>query len=161
MLKFWQLAKRIDYQKMFKDKLKEWLRRYAPSHIIAVITAIVVANLAFTLFKNIILSAFLATWSDNIAYYGIIIYRDLKSQKKKDRQLKTTSFLKVARGIIMEFGLAEYLDSFVIRPFYLSIFPYLISNYSLAILIGSMCAEITFYIPTVISYEIKKKIFRD
>ncbi|MFH1575471.1 MAG: hypothetical protein ABIB55_00820 [Candidatus Nealsonbacteria bacterium] len=146
---------------MLKDKLKEWLKRYAFAHIVAVITAVLIANLSHALFKNIILSAFLATWSDNIAYYGIIIYGDLKSQKKKDKQLKTKSFLKVARGIVVEFGPAEYLDSFIIRPFYLSVFPYFIPNYPLAILIGSMCAEVTFYIPTIISYELKKKLFKD
>ena len=146
---------------MFKDKLKEWLKRYAFAHIIGLIFTILVATLSHILFKNIILSAFLATWSDNIAYYGIIIYGDLKLQKKKDKKLKTKSFLKVARGIVMEFGLAEYLDSFIIRPFYLSVFPHFIPNYSLAILAGSICAEVTFYIPTIISYELKKKIFKN
>ena len=63
--------------------------------------------------------------------------------------------------MIVEFGPAEYLDSFLIRPLYLSLFPYLIDNYQIAILLGSIFAEITYFIPVVIFYEIRKKAFKN
>ncbi|PIZ95892.1 MAG: hypothetical protein COX81_00140 [Candidatus Magasanikbacteria bacterium CG_4_10_14_0_2_um_filter_37_12] len=96
-----------------------------------------------------------------MVFYSIIVYKDLKSRKIKDVGLSSLGFLKVLRNIIVEFGPAEYLDSFLLRPFYLTVFPYFISSYSLAILLASLTAEISYYIPTIISYEARKKIFRD
>jgi len=146
---------------MLRNKLKEWFKRYSLAEFIALIIAIIVANLSKFWFGNIILSAFLATWAENIAYYGTIASKDLKSEINKNEKLSFKAIIKTARNMFIEFGPAEYLDSFLIRPFYLTIFPYLISNYSLAILIGTILANITYYIPTIFSYEMRKKIFKD
>ena len=146
---------------MFKNKLKEWFKRYAIAELISLVFALVFSNLSMLIFNNVIISAFVATWASNIGFYGTIIYKDLKTMKKKEKKLRGMSFLKLARNMLIEFGPAEYLDSFVIRPFYLALFPYLIDNYSLAITIGTILANITYYIPTIFSYEFRKKIFKD
>ncbi len=127
--------------------------------ILGTISALIVANVSYFLFRNTIVSAFLATGADFIVGYGTIAYRDIKS--RKDKGLGFAGFLKVIRNMVVEFGPGEYLDSFVFRPFYFSIFPYLIHNYSLAILAGSLTAEITYFVPVIIFYEARKKIFKD
>ncbi len=63
--------------------------------------------------------------------------------------------------MVMEFGPAEYLDSFVIRPFFLAVLPSIIQNYSAAIFIGTLLADFIFYVPTIVSYEFRKKVFKD
>lgn len=146
---------------MFKQKLKEWLKRYLLAEILGLAIVLLVSNLVYFLFGNIILAAFLGTWSENITYYGTIAYKDLKLRKQNHGQITFWGFLKVFRNIIVEFGPAEYLDSFIIRPFYMILFPYLIPNYSLAVLIASVLANITYYVPTIISYELRKKVFKD
>lgn len=146
---------------MLKYKVKEWFQRYAIAELIGIILALIVSNLTMLLFNNAIIAAFLATWADNLGFYGTIIINDLKLRKKKDNKIGIKSILKLARNIIIEFGPAEYLDSFAIRPFYLAIFPLLISNYSLAILIGTLLADVTYFIPTIISYEFRKKTLKD
>lgn len=140
-----------------KGKISEWFKRYAVAEIFAILTAILTAIATKELFGIIILSAFVATWSDNIVYYGIIAFNDLKNKKN----FGFVTLIKQTRDMIFEFGPAEYLDSFIIRPFYLSVFPYFINNYSLSILIGSVAAGLTFYIPAIVFYEIRKKIFKN
>lgn len=146
---------------MIKNKLKEWFRRYALAEFIALILALIFSNLSMLLFGNIILAGFIGTWADNLGFYGIITYMDLREDLKRKGKLKIKDYLIELRNDIIEFGPAEYLDSFVIRPFYLSFLPYIMSNYSFAVIIGTILADITYYIPTVASYEFRKKIFKD
>jgi hypothetical protein len=146
---------------MAKEKIKEWFHRYFFIEIFATFFAIVGGNISQLIFNNIIISSYIATWSDNIIYYSLMSYRDLKARKKKDRKITIFGFFKVFRNIIAEFGPAEYLDSFLIRPFFMATALILISSASIAFLIGSVAANIIFYIPVIISYELRKKLFKD
>lgn len=147
--------------KRTKSKIKEWFNRYFLPSVLGIATAIIAGNIVKAISGNIILAAFIATWLDTIVFYGIIGYRDLKKRKNKEAKLTFIGFLKVLRNMIIEFGPAEYLDTLLIRPFFLAILPYFMSNYSLAVLIGSICAEIIYYVPTIIMYELRKKVFKD
>ncbi|MBI4225092.1 MAG: hypothetical protein HY617_02055 [Candidatus Sungbacteria bacterium] len=124
--------------------------------VLATLAALISAHVIKSISGNNIIAGIAATWMDNLAFYGYIIFRDLKT-----RRFGIANLFKQARNMIIEFGPAEYFDSFLLRPFYLSAFPYFISNYSLAILLGSLTAEITYFIPTIFSYEVRKKIFKD
>jgi hypothetical protein len=62
--------------------------------------------------------------------------------------------------MFIEFGPAEYFDSFLVRPFLLSFFPYILSNYSLAIVIATVCANVVYYLAAVMGYELRKKMFK-
>lgn len=146
---------------MIKNKLKEWLKRYTLAELMGIIFALIFSHLSLFLFGNFILSGFVGTWADNLGFYGTIVYKDLQGKKKQDQKLSLGDYFKQLRNMMVEFGPAEYLDSLVIRPFYLSFLPYLLSNYSLAIFTGTVLADITYFIPTIISYEFRKKVFKD
>jgi len=146
---------------MIKRKLDEWVKRYLWIEIIAILTAVISGNISQLIFDNLIISAFIATWIDTIAYYGLMAYQDLRLRKKKDKKLKSISYIKVVRNLLLEFGPAEYFDNVILRPFFLATTPYFISDYSLAIVIGSIIASIIFYIPTILGYEIRKLVFKD
>lgn len=144
-----------------KDKLKEWIKRYIPAEIFATIGAIAAAGFSFALTKNRILSAYLGTIGENIGYYGFIFIRehlkDLNKAKQNKSKHGVKGFLKTTRNLILEFGPAEYLDSLIVRPFCMYFFPIILGNYALGIIIGKIVADIVFYIPTIISYELRKK----
>ncbi len=145
-----------------RRKLNEWFKRYAAAEFAGLMLTLIFSAISMHLFGNIILSAFIATWADNVGFYGVIAYNDLNQRKKeKKRKLKLADYARQIRNMVVEFGPAEYLNSFAIRPIYLSVLPFFISNYSLAILIGSLLANITYYVPTIISYELRKKHLGD
>lgn len=146
---------------MIKKKLNEWLKRYAFAELVGIVFALVFSNLSMIFFGNIIVSGFIGTWADNLGFYGTMVSKDLKKRRKINKKLGINDYLIQLRNIIIEFGPAEYLDSFLIRPFYLIFSPYTISNYSLAIFIGTILADVTYFIPTIIFYEIRKKIFKN
>lgn len=145
---------------MIKNKLKEWFKRYALAELTGIVFALIFSNLSIFFFQNTIMAGFIGTWTDNFGFYGVISFMDLNKRRKKNK-LGIVDYLKQLRNIIVEFGPAEYLDSFAIRPFYLSFLPHIIPNYSLAILIGTILADMTYYIPTIVSYELRKKIFKN
>ncbi len=142
-------------------KIIEWIKRYLPAEIFAIIGALCGSMIAYFIFKNSIFTALGGTWGENIGYYGKILYNDIKDRKSKDKKITFIGLVKVLRNTILEFGAGEYFDSFLIRPAAMYFFPKLIGNVPIGILLGKLSADVTFYIPTIISYELKKKYIKD
>lgn len=98
-------------------------------------------------------TAFVATRSENIWYYGYFIYREYLDQRVLGHH-GIKSIYTVLLGIVWEFGVWELFDSFVTRPWcmFLAI-RYLGSNRWLVV--WKLAADIVFYIPTAIAHKIK------
>ena len=147
-----------------KEKLKEWLRRYLPAEIFATIGALIGAGLIFFLTKNRIISAYAGAIGENIGYYGFICIRehlnDLKDSQKNNKKHGIRGFFKTIRNLTAEFGFSEFLDSLVVRPFFMYFVPLIIGPFSVGIFIGKIVADVIFYIPTIIAYELRKKYLK-
>jgi hypothetical protein len=151
---------------MFVDKkLKEWLKRYLPANIFATIMVLIVSWIIVLLTKNYILAAFIASIVETITYYSFILVRDVIYARKlsisKNRKYTFVSFLKNVRNLFLEFGVGEVLDTFIVRPFFLYFTPRLVRNYTIGLIIGKYVSDLIFYIPTIISYELRKKHLKD
>lgn len=144
-----------------KEKILEWIKRYLPAEVGATIGAISGAIITNLLFKNDYLSAFAGTWGENLFYYSLILYQDLQKRKERDEKITLIGFWKVIRNMLFEFSLGEIIDSFLIRPTAMYFFPKIIGNFVIGIFIGKIVADVIFYIPTIIFYELKKIIFKD
>lgn len=146
-------------------KLKEWLWRYLPLEIVGTVVAISAAVLVYIITDNRIAAAYAGVIGENIGYYGFLFIRDIEEHrakhKKEDKVFGFVEDLKIIRNIILEFGVAELLDSLFIRPFCMYWFPIWMESYAFGILVGKLAADVIFYIPTVISYELEKKYLKD
>lgn len=144
-----------------KHKLREWSKRYLPAELVGVLFGLLAGVLAYFFSKNLIITAFVGTWAENLGYYGFIASRDIiacrKTHQNDKKKYGFLSFLKNMRDLFLEFGFSEVFDSFFIRPFCLYIFPVLLGNVALGLFVGMMVANVTFYVPTIIAYELKKK----
>jgi hypothetical protein len=86
-----------------------WLCRYAPSEAASLLAAVLAVRLAWHLTDgNVALAAVLAAWSETLAYYAVMLLRDL--------QARHVSPMTVIRDLVLEFGLAEALDSLRAAP---------------------------------------------
>lgn len=63
--------------------------------------------------------------------------------------------------MFFEFGVAEYFDSFVMRPTMMYLMPRITGNLTLGLILGKFTADVTFYVPTIIFYELRKKYLKD
>lgn len=120
--------------------------------------------LTIFLTENRILSAYAGTIGENIGYYSLIVIRehlhDFKNSKYEGKKHGAIGFLKTMRNLVVEFGVSEYLDSLIVRPFCMYIFPLIIGQFSVGIFVGKIVADVVFYIPTIVAYEFRKKYSR-
>lgn len=143
------------------EKIKHWLARYLPSEILAVIGALLGGLVADALFHNGITTAIGAMAVENTCYFGSLTYRELKRQKQKHKKNTLKVIIRTARNLILEFGPAEYIDATLVRPFAQYFFPKLLGNIALGLIVGKFAADAIFYVPTIISYELRKKFLKE
>lgn len=143
-----------------KQKIKIWTKRYLPAEIVCTLTALVSASATHLLTKNDVLTALAGTWGENIGFYGVMIARDIhsstKHHKKSGNNYTFMSLFKNLRNIVLEFGPAEAIDSFVSRPFMMYIFPKVTGSIYIGIFLGKIAADIIVYIPVIASYELQQ-----
>ena len=148
-----------------KSKLFEWLKRYRLAEILSLFSTILASWITFEYTQNQLKMAIVATWAGNISYFGTILIQDIfeaKTQLKSvGKQYTTETFYKNARALFVEFGIAEVFDAFLIRPTLLYYFPLWLGNLSLSVVVAKFTADITFYVPAIISYELSKKKLRN
>ena len=141
---------------MLKEKLLEWGRRYWLAETLSFAAALLSSHFAYLLSGNLLVSAFLTTWVTNGTFYGTIAWQEMGRQKQK-AGFGLLAFLKALRIMVLEFGPGEYLDSLLIRPFWLAALPLLLSDYAVAIAVGTVLADISYFAPVIFSYEMRKK----
>lgn len=148
-----------------KNKIKDWIKRYLPAELFGTLGAIIFPTAISSFTENTLAIAFVGTWGENLGFYGAMIFQEVKEGRAKHKKLHKNygfiSFGKSIRNIFLEFGVAETADSLLIRPAIMYLTVSNIENLPLGILVGKIVADAVFYIPTVISYELRKKHVRD
>ena len=147
-----------------RQKIKEWVARYLPMEIVATITALGGAFIASMATDNFVVIVYAGTWSDSLGYYGYASIREVRAYHKKQRDSEI-GFLKILwksfRNLALEFGTAELVDSFFLRPFFMYFFSKILGNLALGIIVGKVSADVIFYGFTIAAYELRKKYTKD
>jgi len=147
------------FRKSIKPKIKRWVKRFLPAEVVGTVVAIVVSSFTHYYTNNAIIAAYAGSLSETIAFYTTIIIHDTltasKRLKEEGKTLSPRGFAYLLRNILLDFGIAELLDSMLLRPFCMYVFPIWLRNYQLGILAGKIASDIVFYMPVIISYEIR------
>ena len=148
-----------------KIKILEWIKRYGLAEIISLLSTVLTSWITFEYTQSQIKMALAATWAGNLGYFGTILIQDIfeaKTQLKSvGKHYTIETFYKNVRALFIEFGIAEVFDTFLIRPTLLYYFPVWLGNLSLGVIVAKFTADITFYVPAIISYELSKKKLRN
>lgn len=148
-----------------RRKLREWIFRYALLEVVGTITALSAAWVAYTMTDSLVISAIAGTIGENIGYYGTAFVREVVQYWEEHHhhaRLRRLwlSGVKSIRGMLIEFGFAEVLDTFLVRPGLFYLVPATLGgNYALGIVIAKLSADLVFYGFAIIGYEVRKKIF--
>ena len=142
-----------------KTKIKGWVQRFLPAEVVGTIVAIAVSSLTHYYTNNAVMAAYAGSVCETIAFYATIIIHDAlitsKKLKEEGKTLSFRGFVYLLRNILFDFGLAELMDSLLLRPLCMYIFPIWLGNYPLGILVGKVASDIAFYLPVIISYELR------
>lgn len=137
-----------------QSRALEWARRYLPAELLSLAVTLIIATAALALTGSQVAAALAGTWAEFLAYYGLIIARDLRAAGRPTPRKAAATLLRIA----LEFGPAELLDSLLIRP------AALYAGLALApaapaagLLAGKLAADLVFYLPTIASYELLRR----
>jgi hypothetical protein len=148
-----------------KHKIKEWVQRYLPAEILSLIATLVTCLVVFKTTGSHVTTALAGTWAGNIAYFGYILVADVRKTyltcQLNANSYRFSTFIRNFRALLVEFGLAEVVDSFLIRPALMYYLPLLVGNLAAGVLLAKFAADVTFYVPAIIGYEFSKKNLRN
>ncbi|WP_400193999.1 hypothetical protein [Hymenobacter sp. B81] len=148
-----------------KQKALEWLRRYLPAEILSVLATLGCAGLAYWATGNRVSTALAGTWGGNVAYFGCILLTDVVQTRRRRRALgqryTAAALGRNVRALAVEFGVAELADSLLIRPALMYYLPLWLGSLSGGLLLAKLLADVTFYVPAIVGYELSKKHLRD
>lgn len=132
--------------------------RYLPLEIAATVCALLGGLGASTLVGNGAVIAYVATWAENVGFYGVALVRDMRAHRggAAGWTAQWGALLASARRLVSEFGPAELLDSFILRPALLYALPKLTGHLAAGLLLGKIIADIAFFGLAVIAYEWRK-----
>ena len=143
-----------------KSNFKEWFDRYKYAEIAA--TSAALASSQFSRIFDGLTTAYLITFTEYFAFYGVILFIAFKKLIVANRSLGKSTSLKekvlLAQNLVLEFGYPAFLDFFFIRPFFMYWMPILTGNYVIGIILGKISADFIFYGLAIVNYEwIKRK----
>lgn len=146
------------------SKVREWLRRYGPAELLSLLATLGAAALAARAGGSRVAVALAATWAGNVAYFGWLLRQDVAHTRRalrgQGRQYSLATFGRNVRALVVEFGVAEALDSLLIRPALMYWLPRWLHSVPQGVLAAKFAADITFYVPAIISYELSKNKLR-
>lgn len=144
-----------------KKKIIEWVKRYLFADILSTILSLVTAWSIFETSGDRVLAAFVGSAVASITFYFTIAFSDVRKSIKQHRidneKYRIKSFLIDFRNLIIEFGPAELLDVLAVRPFFMYLIPKLTGDFLFGTFIGKMIADVIFFIPAIVMFELRKK----
>ena len=142
-----------------KSNFKEWFDRYKYAEIAA--TSAALASSQFSRVFDGLTTAYLITFTEYFAFYGVILFMAYKKLVNTNRSLDKKNPLKemvvLAQNLVLEFGYPAALDLFFIRPFCMYWMPILTGNYFMGIILGKITADSIFYSLAIVNYELIKR----
>ena len=142
-----------------KSNFKEWFNRYKYAELSATTAAL--SSSQFNRIFDGLTTAYLITFAEYFAFYGVILFIAFTKLVKKKEQLNQKTPLKevglLVQNLVLEFGYPAVLDFFVIRPFCMYWMPILTGNYFIGIILGKITADSFFYSLAIVNYELIKK----
>jgi hypothetical protein len=130
--------------------LARWLRRYLPAELVATPCALLAGFAAGELTGSPAASALAATWGENAGFYGLMLGRELV------RRRSLRALPVVLRDLFVEFGPAEALDSFLLRPASVYAGLTLAPHPALGMIAGKILADVSFYTPAIVTFELQR-----
>lgn len=130
-----------------RDRAGDWLRRYLPAELACTPAALACGLLAHAVTGRVEAAALAATWGEVIAFHALMVTREVR------RRGGSRSLSRVLRDLSLELGLAEALDSLLLRPGLLYLGVAFAPDPALGVLAGKLAADLAFYAVAITGFE--------
>jgi hypothetical protein len=152
------------HMRRIRRQLARWVRRYLPAEAVGLVVA-VLAGLAAQAFYATVVVVVIAAWAETAAYYATMLARDVRAGRQHAAAARGAyglhDWLRTLRNLMLEFGIAEVLDSLLLRPALMYVATQLTASLAGGIVLGKLGADLVFYVPTIIGYELRQRYLPD
>ena len=149
---------------MINLKIRNWVKRFLPAEIICVITAVGCAKIIKLFTSNNLTIGYAGTVGEAIGFYSTIFVQNYLSEGRKvtikNEKIYKIGFFKIVLNIIQEFGPAALIDGVLLRPFFMYLFPLILNNLTLGIIVGKLLGDISFYALIIVFSQIKERNYK-
>lgn len=132
-----------------RRRLWRLVRRYAPAEVAATVGALLGA-LVGARFAGPVGAAVGGDLGEGVAFYAVVVARELRAERSAARP---RGVRRVLADLLAEFGPAEALDSFALRPLAMYAGPLVTGDLLTGTLLGKVVADAVFYALAAVSYE--------
>jgi hypothetical protein len=139
-----------------RAKLIEWLRRYSLPEACGILTAFAGYYLVRAGTGDAVASAYGGALGENVGFYGSLVAREIWRDRRAKGRYGWGGLLSTFAALGLEFGVAEAFDSLLLRPLFMGLATDSLGDAGL--LAGKLAADITFYLPAIISYEVRQSM---
>ena len=147
----------------FRGKLGQWVARYGPPEVVGTVAAVAGSLIIYQLNGHEIAAAYGGAMGENVGFYGMLLLRELlrghRAARAAGKRYRRADFARSAAAILFEFGPAELLDSFIVRPLLMGVASHHFGQVK-GVVLGKLASDVTFYLPVIISYELRELIER-
>ncbi|GGG04785.1 hypothetical protein GCM10007304_18570 [Rhodococcoides trifolii] len=137
------------------------MRRYLPAEIAATVGEFGGAALSYAITGSFVAAAVAGTVGASVGYYWVSFHRAIVAYYRTDLvrtglRRRVFAVLLALRSLTLEFGPAEVIDSFGVRPLSWYVGLSVIGNTLAGWLTAKLVADVGFYACAIASYEINK-----
>jgi len=155
----------VTWAKLAK-KFRHLVVRYLPAEITGTTAAFIAALVGNHLSGSLVVTAICGTIGENVGYYGYFVVKEIRENYGRHSKLPKLlrawrTAVHTMRNLVVEFGPAEVLDSWLVRPFCLYASTSLSGNLAVGLLVGKLAADLVFYLFAAIGYEVRNRYLQN
>ncbi|WJL94872.1 hypothetical protein QSU92_13000 [Microbacterium sp. ET2] len=136
--------------------IRFWVRRYLLAEIVGTATLLLLGLLILEWITHPVAVAVAAIIGESLGFYAVLAVIVLLEQRRLGRRGFRALSLTVVL-LVAEFGAAELVDSFVVRPAAISLCVWLIPEPFWGLLAGKILADLVFYAMAATSFVLTTK----
>ena len=109
---------------------------------------------------SVVAAAYGAALGEGLGFYGLLVIREMIQEAyfagARRAPYGTSEMMRSWRGLLLEFGPAELVDTGLIRPLAMALCT-TVMGWGLGIVVGKLVADVAFYLPVIWIYERRRR----
>ena len=144
----------------WRTRVGTWIKRYGPSEVAGIVMALGGSWLLQRASGSAIAAAYGASIGEALGFYGALVTREMIQEAyfagARRAPYGVSEMIRTWRGLLLEFGPAELLDTGLIRPLAMALCTGFL-GWGLGIVTGKILADLAFYLPVIWVYERRRR----
>jgi hypothetical protein len=141
-----------------KNKILFFIKRYGIAELVSATISYLFAYIGYIVTSDKILISYLGSIGAFIGFYLIIFLRDFNTFPQSENFTKKQIIKRIMVHLVIEFGLSELLDVFIIRPLCIYLAQLYLTNFTITIITGNIAANIIFFLLSAIMFNYKDSV---